>query len=68
MPLKGRVPEACWDKALAPAMLRASIEIEEELVLDVLLDDLTKSCSALNAFHTQGHASPTALVACARRG
>ena len=45
MPLKGRVPQACWDEDLTPAMVRAAIEIEEELVLDVLLDDLMKSCS-----------------------
>jgi len=45
MPLKGRVPQAYWDEDLTPAMVRAAIEIEEELVLDVLLDDLMKSCS-----------------------
>lgn len=29
--LKGRVPEACWDGGLAPAMIAAGVEIEEEL-------------------------------------
>jgi len=40
LPLKGRVPAACWDEALAPAMRNAGVEVEEELVLDVLLADL----------------------------
>jgi len=38
--LKGRVPNACWDHELAPAMIAAGVEIEEELVLDSLLADL----------------------------
>jgi uncharacterized protein (TIGR02679 family) len=38
--LKGRVPTACWDDELAPAMTAAGVEIEEELVLDSLLADL----------------------------
>lgn len=38
--LKGRVPVACWDEALAPAMRDAGAEVEEELVLDLLLADL----------------------------
>lgn len=38
--LKGRVPNACWDDELAPAMIAAGVEIEEELVLDSLLADL----------------------------
>lgn len=37
--LKGRVPNACWDEKLAPAMNAAGVEIEEELVLDSLLAD-----------------------------
>lgn len=38
--LKGRVPNACWDDELAPAMIAAGVEVEEELVLDSLLADL----------------------------
>ena len=38
--LKGRVPPACWDDELSPAMTAAGVEIEEELVLDSLLADL----------------------------
>jgi uncharacterized protein (TIGR02679 family) len=40
--LKGRVPKACWDDELAPAMTAAGVEIEEELVLDSLLADLAE--------------------------
>lgn len=40
LPLKGRVPAACWDGALAPEMAEVGVEIEEELVLDQLLADL----------------------------
>lgn len=40
--LKGRVPKACWDDELAPTMLAAGVEIEEELVLDSLLADLAE--------------------------
>lgn len=39
-PVRGPVPEACWDRELAPAVRSAGAEVEEELVLDVLLDDL----------------------------
>ncbi|HEU5002361.1 MAG TPA: TIGR02679 family protein [Actinomycetota bacterium] len=40
LPLRGRLPEACWDAELASAMARAGVEIEEELVLEDLLADL----------------------------
>lgn len=40
-PLAGRVPTAQWDEALAPAIERSGVEIEEEHVLDELLADLT---------------------------
>lgn len=39
-PLTGRVPAAVWDAALAPAIQRSGVEIEEEHVVDDLLDDL----------------------------
>lgn len=39
-PLRGAVPEACWDPQLAAVVRAAGVEIEEELVLDVLLRDL----------------------------
>lgn len=39
-PLRGPVPEACWDAGLAPAVMGAGVEVEEELVLDLLLADL----------------------------
>lgn len=39
-PLAGRVPPACWDAWLAPAVEAAGVEIEEEHVVDDLLDDL----------------------------
>jgi hypothetical protein len=40
-PLTGAPVEACWDPALTSAMSHASRRIEEELVLDDLLDDLS---------------------------
>jgi len=40
-PLTGAPVEAHWDHALAPAMSHAGRRIEEELVLDGLLDDLS---------------------------
>jgi uncharacterized protein (TIGR02679 family) len=39
-PLRGLVPDACWDPALAPAIRACGVEIEEELILDLLLEDL----------------------------
>lgn len=39
-PLSGRVPAATWDAALAPAIQRSGVEIEEEHVIEDLLDDL----------------------------
>ncbi len=39
-PLRGAVPEACWDPRLAPAVRAEGVEVEEELVIDLLLDDL----------------------------
>lgn len=39
-PLRGAVPEACWDPQLATAVRAAGVEVEEEMVLDVLLADL----------------------------
>lgn len=39
-PLRGAVPDACWDPELAAAVRAAGVEIEEELVLDLLLADL----------------------------
>jgi uncharacterized protein (TIGR02679 family) len=41
-PLRGEVPDACWDPALGAAIRAAGVEIEEELVLDVLLADLER--------------------------
>ncbi|GAB2859240.1 hypothetical protein GCM10027200_69520 [Lentzea nigeriaca] len=40
-PLTGTPVEARWDPALAPAMSHAGRRIEEELLLDDLLDDLS---------------------------
>jgi uncharacterized protein (TIGR02679 family) len=40
-PLAGRVPAARWDEALAPAIERCGVEVEEEHVLQELLADLT---------------------------
>jgi uncharacterized protein (TIGR02679 family) len=40
-PLKGPVPDACWDPDLAPRIRACGVEIEEELVVDHLLDDLS---------------------------
>lgn len=40
--LAGRIPTARWDEALAPAIERCGVEIEEELVLDELLADLAR--------------------------
>jgi uncharacterized protein (TIGR02679 family) len=40
-PLTGAPVEARWDPALTPAMSRVGRRIEEELVLDDLLDDLS---------------------------
>ena len=39
-PLRCAVPDACWDAELAPAIRRAGVEVEEELVIDLLLSDL----------------------------
>ncbi|MGH9130011.1 MAG: TIGR02679 family protein [Acidimicrobiales bacterium] len=39
-PLRGPVPDACWDAALAPSIRTSGAEVEEELVLDTLLEDL----------------------------
>ncbi len=39
-PLRGAVPEACWEPQLASVVRAAGVEVEEELVLDVLLGDL----------------------------
>jgi uncharacterized protein (TIGR02679 family) len=39
-PLRGRVPEASWDRHLSPAVRAAGVEVEEELVIDLLLADL----------------------------
>ncbi len=38
--LRGPVPEAVWDAALAPSVRAAGVEVEEELVIDELLEDL----------------------------
>jgi len=38
--LRGPVPEAVWDDALAPSVRAAGVEVEEELVIDQLLEDL----------------------------
>lgn len=43
LPIKGRVPVACWDAELAPAVRLAGVEVEEELVLDSLIGDLGAS-------------------------
>jgi uncharacterized protein (TIGR02679 family) len=40
-PLRGKVPEAVWDSALAAAVRAAGVEVEEELVLDLLINDLS---------------------------
>jgi uncharacterized protein (TIGR02679 family) len=40
LPLKGRVPPACWDPDLTAVMAAAGVEVEEELVMDALLADL----------------------------
>ncbi|MGH9101735.1 MAG: TIGR02679 family protein, partial [Acidimicrobiales bacterium] len=39
-PLRGAVPEACWDQVLATVVRAAGVEVEEELVIEALLDDL----------------------------
>lgn len=39
-PLRGTVPEACWDPELASVVRAAGVEVEEELVLELLLGDL----------------------------
>ncbi len=39
-PLAGSPVDASWDPALAPAMRRAGVRLEEELVLDDLVQDL----------------------------
>lgn len=39
-PLRGTVPDACWDPQLASAVREAGVEVEEELVVDLLLGDL----------------------------
>ncbi len=39
-PLRGAVPEACWEPQLAAVVRAAGVEVEEELVLDLLLGDL----------------------------
>ncbi len=39
-PLRGAVPEACWDPQLAAVVRAAGVEVEKELVLDLLLGDL----------------------------
>jgi len=39
-PLRGAVPDACWDRDLAPAIRCCGVEVEEELVLDLLLQDI----------------------------
>ncbi len=44
-PLRGAVPDACWDPELAPSVRASGVEVEEELVVDVLLGDL---CSTTN--------------------
>lgn len=41
-PLRGPVPDACWDPELAPAVRSAGVEVEEELVVDLLLADLER--------------------------
>ena len=38
--LRGRVPDASWDRELAPAITACGFEITEERVLEELLDDL----------------------------
>jgi uncharacterized protein (TIGR02679 family) len=40
-PLRGTVPAACWDGELAPAINVAGVEVEEELVLDLLVADMS---------------------------
>jgi uncharacterized protein (TIGR02679 family) len=40
-PLRGPVPDARWDEALAPAVRSSGVEVEEESVIDLLLSDLT---------------------------
>jgi uncharacterized protein (TIGR02679 family) len=39
-PLRGTVPDACWDPELAPSIRRADVEVEEEFVIDLLLSDI----------------------------
>ncbi|MFI5040767.1 MAG: DUF2399 domain-containing protein [Acidimicrobiales bacterium] len=40
-PLRGTVPAARWDGELAPAITAAGVEVEEELVLDLLVRDMS---------------------------
>lgn len=40
--IKGTVPEASWDKRLAPVMNKMGVEIEEQQVLDLLAQDLAE--------------------------
>lgn len=42
LPLVGRVPPACWDQDLRPAVERCGIEVEEEHVIGTLLADLAR--------------------------
>ncbi|MDP9074375.1 MAG: TIGR02679 family protein [Actinomycetota bacterium] len=39
-PLRGAVPDACWDPELAPSIRLAGVEVEEESVIDLLLSDI----------------------------
>jgi uncharacterized protein (TIGR02679 family) len=39
-PLRGAVPDACWDPELAPSIRLAGVEVEEEFVIDLLLSDI----------------------------
>lgn len=39
--LRGTVPPACWDDRLAPAIQASGVEVEEELLLDLLVEDVT---------------------------
>lgn len=42
-PLRGTVTDACWDPDLAPSIRAGGVEVEEELVVDLLLGDLSRN-------------------------
>jgi len=50
--LRGPVPDATWDPALAPAIRSCGVKIEEELAIDVLLADLAPQSQHTRSTHS----------------